>query len=45
MMDGGITVRTFDNIPPLLQFSEGRQEWEAKRNEIIDTVSKTEYGV
>ena len=37
-------MRKFGNIPPLLLSGENRADWEAKRNELIGTVAKTEYG-
>ena len=38
-------MRTFENIPPLLQPGEGRKEWEAKREALIQTIAETEYGI
>ena len=38
-------MRKFENIPSLLSSGENRLDWEAKRNELINTVAKTEYGL
>ena len=37
-------MRKFENIPSLLHPDESRQEWEARRSSLIDTIAKTEYG-
>ena len=37
-------MRTFENIPPLLQPGEGHREWESRRKELVDTVAAIEYG-
>ena len=37
-------MRTFDNIPPLLQPGETRAQWEARRSSLIRTIAETEYG-
>ncbi len=37
-------MRTFDKVPPLLNPGEGKAEWEARRGELIDTISGIEYG-
>ena len=37
-------MRTFENIPALLQTGEGRAQWEARRRAMVDTVANIEYG-
>ena len=37
-------MRTFEKVPSLLQPGEGRNEWEACRKKLIQTVANTEYG-
>ena len=37
-------MRTFENIPPLLQPGESCREWESRRKELVDTVAAIEYG-
>ncbi len=37
-------MRSFENIPALLQPGEGKAEWEARRNELVKTVANIEYG-
>lgn len=37
-------MRTFDNIPALLHPGETRQQWEARRDALRDTVERIEYG-
>ena len=37
-------MRIFENVPPLLQPGEGRNEWEARRKPMVDTVAAIEYG-
>ena len=37
-------MRRFENIPALLSAGEGREQWESRRKELLDTVGKIEYG-
>ncbi len=37
-------MRTFDNIPPLLQSGDTKYSWENRRKELIDTIARIEYG-
>lgn len=37
-------MRRFENIPPLLQDGEGLPTWEARREEMVNTVARIEYG-
>ena len=37
-------MRSFENIPALLQPGEGKAEWEARRKELVKTVANIEYG-
>lgn len=37
-------MRIFEKVPPLLRKGESREEWEARRKELVQTVAVTEYG-
>lgn len=37
-------MRVFENIPELLQPGESKTEWEARRKDMIETISNIEYG-
>lgn len=37
-------MRIFENVPPLLQPGETREDWENKREALVKTVAETEYG-
>lgn len=37
-------MRTFEDIPALLQPGDGKAEWESRRKAMVDTVAKIEYG-
>lgn len=37
-------MRQFENIPALIQPGEGKAAWEARRQEMVETVAKIEYG-
>lgn len=37
-------MRTFENIPALLQPGEGREQWENRRKELVEIIARTEYG-
>ena len=37
-------MRTFENIPVLLQPGEGKRQWEEKREDLVRLVAETEYG-
>lgn len=37
-------MRVFENIPELLQSGESKTEWEARRKDMIETISNIEYG-
>ena len=37
-------MRTFENVPALLQPGECRAEWEARRRAMVRTIAETEYG-
>ena len=37
-------MRKFENIPPLLPPGGTREDWESRRNQLIDTIADTEYG-
>ena len=37
-------MRKFENIPALLRDGQGKQEWEANRKAMVDTIARTEYG-
>jgi len=37
-------MRSFENIPALLQPGEGKAEWEVRRKELVKTVANIEYG-
>ena len=37
-------MRKFENIPPLLHSGQTREEWEARRKEMVNTVAAIEYG-
>lgn len=37
-------MRTFENIPPLLQPGDGLAAWQAKRGALLETVEAIEYG-
>lgn len=37
-------MRIFEQVPGLLQPGEGRTEWEARRQELVQTIAAIEYG-
>ncbi len=37
-------MRVFENVPKLLHLGDGKIEWEARRKELIETISNIEYG-
>lgn len=37
-------MRNFESVPPLLLPGDGKKDWEAKRETLLDTIAKAEYG-